>query len=326
MTQNKTFDQFSPVSNDKYDLKYSVVIPVFNEEENLLLLYSRLTTVMRTLNEPYEVIFIDDGSQDSSYNVLKNLHEKDNHIKAIRFTRNFGQHAAVMAGFDAAHGEVIITLDADLQNPPEEIPKLLNKLDEGYEVILGSFKNRQHSLYRRLGSRFTKKVLSVILKSDVATLSAFRVVRHYVIDKLKLFGEKSKFIDALICWMGFRIAVVEVEHEERHAGKTKYSIFKLIAMWFDIVVSLTDFPLKLATYAGAGIGSLSFLLALFYLIRYFVTGFSVPGFATTVILISIFAGLQLFCLGILGEYLGRMNKDVKKKPEYIIRDTLLKDK
>jgi glycosyltransferase involved in cell wall biosynthesis len=301
---------------------YSVVIPVFNEELNLPPLYSRVTAVMGSLGQPYEIIFIDDGSKDNSFQILKSFQEKDTNIKVIRFTRNFGQHPAVMAGFESARGEVVITIDSDLQNPPEEIPVMLKKLDEGYEVVFGIFKHRQHSAFRRAGSAFTKKVLSMILPSGVSNLSAFRVMRSYVVERLQLFSERSKFLDGLICWMGYKVGTVEVEHDKRFAGKTKYNLFKLVAMWFDIVVSLTDMPLKFATYVGIILGTLSLLLALFYVIRYFIYGFSVPGFATTVILISVFAGIQLFCLGILGEYIGRMNKEVKKKPEYIVRDRL----
>jgi glycosyltransferase involved in cell wall biosynthesis len=307
-------------------LKFSVVIPVFNEVDNLKVLHARLSDVMSGLREPYEIIYIDDGSTDGSFQILKNLHEKDNSVKVIRFTRNFGQHPAVMAGFESAQGEIIITLDSDLQNPPEEIPKMLKKLDEGYEVVFGVFKQRKHSAFRRAGSSFTKKVLSMILPSGVTNLSAFRVLKSYVVQKLQLFGERSKFLDGLICWMGFRVGTIEVGHEKRIAGKTKYSFFKLVGMWFDIVVSLTDIPLKFATYTGILLGIVGLLLGLFYVIQYFAYGFSVSGFATTVILISVFAGIQLFCLGILGEYIGRMNKEVKKKPEYIIRDKLGKEK
>jgi undecaprenyl-phosphate 4-deoxy-4-formamido-L-arabinose transferase len=281
---------------------------------------------MSGLREPYEIIYIDDGSTDGSFQILKNLYEKDNNVIVIRFTRNFGQHPAVMAGFESARGEIIITLDSDLQNPPEEIPEMLKKLDEGYEVVFGVFKQRKHSAFRRAGSSFTKKILSMILPSGTTNLSAFRVLRSHVVQKLQLFGERSKFLDGLICWMGFRVATIEVGHEKRFAGKTKYSIFKLIAMWFDIIVSLTDIPLKFATYAGIVLGIVGLLLGLFYLIQYFAYGYSVSGFATTVILISVFAGIQLFCLGILGEYIGRMNKEVKKKPEYIIRDKLGEEK
>jgi len=301
-------------------MKYSVVIPVFNEEPNLEPLYARLKGVMDSLQETYEIVFVDDGSTDSSFQILVGLHQKDRNIKVIRFTRNFGQHPAVMAGFNTARGELIITLDADLQNPPEEIPKLIEKLGEGYEVVFGVFQQRKHSAFRRAGSRFSKWILARILPVGTTNLSGFRALRSYAVGQLKLLNEKNKFLDGLLCWMGYKVATVEVGHDERHSGKTKYTPFKLVSLWLDMVISFTDFPLKIATFGGLLLGALSLLLALFYLIRYFLYGYSVPGFATTAILIAFFSGVQLFFLGILGEYMGRVNRDVKNKPEYIVRD------
>ena len=302
--------------------RFSVVIPVFNEAENLEVLYARLTKVMDGLDGPYEIIFVDDGSTDGSFQILKRLHERDKNIMVIRFTRNFGQHPAVMAGFNAASGEIIITLDADLQNPPEEVPKLLDKLDEGYEVIFGVFKQRKHSVFRRAGSSFAKWALGRILPVEATGLSGFRALRCYTVTQLKLLNEKSKFLDGLLCWMGYKVGKVEVVHEERHSGKTKYTPFKLLSVWLDMVVSFTDLPLKIAIFGGVFLGAAGIALALFYLIRYFLYGFSVPGFATIVILITSFSGIQLFALGIIGEYIGRINKEVKNKPEYIIRDKM----
>jgi len=303
-------------------VKYSTIIPVFNEEENLEALYSRLSRVLADSGEPYEIIFVDDGSTDGSYQILKALHEKDEHVKVVRFTRNFGQHPAILAGFDFAKGEVLITIDADLQNPPEEIPKLLSKLDEGYEVVFGIFQARKHSAFRRAGSTFSKWILSKIIPVDATNLSAFRVLRSSVVRQLCMMNERSKFLDGLFCWMGCAVGTVEVQHAERRAGKTKYNLFKLLGVWFDMVVSFTDMPLKAATFGGICLGLVGFIIALFYLIRYFIYGFEVPGFATIVILITVFAGIQLFCLGILGEYIGRIIKGVRNRPEYIVRNKL----
>jgi glycosyltransferase involved in cell wall biosynthesis len=308
--------------NRKADIVFSVVIPVFNEEGNLKLLYTRLTRVMRNLKKPYEIIFVDDGSSDRSFQIVKDIHDQDERVKVIRFTRNFGQHPAIMAGFNAAGGEVIITLDADLQNPPEEIPKLIEKLDDGYEVVFGVFQKRKHSAFRRAGSQFAKSMLARVSPVKTTNLSGFRALRSYTVGQLKSLNEKSKFLDGLLCWMGYKVGTVEVEHDERHSGKTKYTTFKLVSLWLDMVVALTDLPLKIATFGGFFLGSAGFVLALFYIIRYFLYGSSVPGFATIVILITVFSGVQLVCLGILGEYIGRMNKEVKNKPEYVIRDQM----
>jgi len=303
-------------------IRFSVVIPVFNEESNLSILHGRLSIVMQGLGKAYEIIYVDDGSSDSSFQVLRDLYSQDNHINVIRFTRNFGQHPAVMAGFNAARGEIVITIDADLQNPPEEIPKLIEKLDEGYDIVFGVFLKRKHSVFRQAGSQFAKWMLSRVVPVETTNLSGYRALRSYTIDQLKLLNEKSKFLDGLLCWMGYRVGTVEVKHCERHSGKTKYTPWKLISLSLDMVISLTDLPLKIATFGGLFLAVCAFLLALFYIIEYFLYGFSVPGFATTVMLITFFSGIQLFCLGILGEYIGRMNKEIRNKPDYIIRTKL----
>jgi undecaprenyl-phosphate 4-deoxy-4-formamido-L-arabinose transferase len=300
-------------------MKFSVVIPVFNEAESLEILYGRLSKVMQGLKAPYELIFVDDGSIDRSFQILESIRQKDKRVKVIRLTRNFGQHPAIMAGFSVCRGEIIITIDADLQNPPEEIPKLIRKIDEGYEVVFGTFLQRKHSFFRRVGSQFSKRILSKML-STYTGLSGFRALRSYTVDQLKLLNERSKFLDGLLCWMGYKVGIVEVKHDERYFGKTKYSLFKLISLWLDMVVALTDVPLKIATFSGLLLGMVGFALALFYIVWRFAFGFGVPGFATIVILITVFSGVQLFCLGILGEYIGRMGKEVKNKPEYIVRE------
>ena len=278
----------SKLNSSQGTLKFSVIIPVLNEEENLPTLHMRLTKVMKSLGEPYEIIFVDDGSSDGSFQILKDIHSKDERVGVVRFTRNFGQHPAVMAGFNAARGEIIITLDADLQNPPEEIPKLIEKLKEGYEVVFGVFQQRKHSASRRAGSRFSKWVLARILPVGATDLSGFRALRSYAVGQLKLLNEKSKFLDGLLCWMGYKVGTVEVKHDKRHSGKTKYTPFKLVSLWLDMVISLTDFPLKITTFGGLLLGALSLILTLFYLIRYFLYGYSVPGFATIAILITFF--------------------------------------
>ena len=301
---------------------FSVVVPVFNEKENLEPLHTRLVRVMGGLKRPYEIIYVDDGSSDGSFQILKNIQGKDKRTRVISFTRNFGQHPAIMAGLNAAAGEVIITLDADLQNPPEEIPKLIKKMTDGYEVVFGVFEGRKHSLFRRAGSWFAKWALARVLPVNITGLSGFRAVKACAVDQLKSLNEKSKFLDGLLCWMGYKVGTVEVRHDERHSGKTKYTLSKLTGLWLDMVISFTDFPLKMATFLGLIFGTVSLLLALFYFIRYFAFGYSVPGFATTAILITFFSGIQLFSLGILGEYMGRVNREVKNKPEYIIRREL----
>ncbi|MDD5493734.1 MAG: glycosyltransferase family 2 protein, partial [Dehalococcoidia bacterium] len=254
--------------------------------------------------------------------LLKDLCQNDDRVKVVRLTRNFGQHAAVLAGFNVARGSVIITIDADLQNPPEEIPRLLNKMDEGYEVVFGIFKREHEPFYRRIGSAFTKWVLSRLLPSLPTNLSGFRILRSFVVDELKALGERSMFIDGPLCWMGFKIATVDVKRDKRLAGKSKYNLFKLINYWLDLVISLTNLPLKIAMLSGIILGLVGLLLAFIYLVGYLLKGYPVQGFATTVIFITVFSGVQLFCLGIIGEYIGRINLEVRNKPKYIVRELL----
>jgi undecaprenyl-phosphate 4-deoxy-4-formamido-L-arabinose transferase len=308
--------------NYKADVVFSVVIPVFNEEGNLKPLHTRLTKVMRALKKPYEIIFVDDGSTDKSFDILYKLHERDKHTKVTRFTRNFGQFSAILAGLHSVKGQVIITIDADLQNPPEEIPKLIKRIEDGYDVVFGVFKRPQEPIYRRAGSALAKWVLSKIMPRVPTNLSGFRALRADVVEQLKLFGERHKFIDGLICWMGFKLDIVEVARYQRHKGKSKYNLFKLISLWLNMVVSFTDLPLRLAMLLGAVFGIVGLLMAVVYLICYFVYKFTVPGFTTTIILITVFAGVQLLCLGIIGEYIGRMNIQIKKRPDYIIREEI----
>ena len=304
----------------RYALKYSIVIPVFNEQGNLTALYDRLKKTLDNMGETYEIIFIDDGSSDNSYQIIKALGNSDRAVKTIRFTRNFGQHPAVIAGLHSAKGQIIITIDADLQNPPEEIPRLVASMDEGNDIVFGVFKRPEEPAYRRAGSAFAKWILSKMMPSVPTNLSGFRAIRADVIHQFMQFGEKQVFIDALLCWMGYKIGIVEVERHIRYSGKSKYNIFKLAGLWLDMVVAFTNLPLRFAMLLGSILGLIGIIMGVIYLVFYFVYGVLVPGFTTTIILITTFAGVQLLCVGIVGEYIGRIDIQMKKRPDYIIRE------
>lgn len=305
-------------------MKLSIVIPVFNEEDNIMELYRRLTAVL--YRSVYEIIFVDDGSTDKSFHLLSNIAGGDNSVKVIQFTRNFGQRQALMAGFEQAKGEVIITLDADLQNPPEEIPKLLGKLNEGYEVVFGVAAKREDRFYRKMGSAFAKWTISKLIPVKTINQSGFRALRAYTVAELSKFNEKNKWIDGLLCWMGYKVGVVEVEHNHRYSGKSKYNLVKLITLWVDMVVSFTDIPIKLSIFIGSLLGLAGIALAIFYLLVYFISGVVASGFTTIVILVTFFSGVQLFMLGLLGEYVGRMHININNRPEYVIKRDLNGDK
>lgn len=321
MTRAKGIDK-NMIENKGESVYLSVVIPLYNEEENLEELHRRLTSVLVDLGELYEIVFVDDGSNDKSFEMLQGLHKKDSHVKVIRLTRNFGQPAAKTAGFDFSKGKIVITIDADLEHPPEEIPKLIEKLEEDYDVIYGIFPERKHSTFRIAGSGFSKWVLSRIVTVGRTNISGFTAIRASAIERLNLCGERTRFLSGLFSWTGANVGTVEVEHHYRHAGKSRYGVFKLLGLWFDMIVSFTDLPLRMASVGGFILGAIGLLMALGYLIRYLLYGFGVPGFATITILLFIFFGFQFLYLGIVGEYLARINTEVRHRPRYIVREAL----
>lgn len=296
----------------------SVVIPVYNEEAVLPDLFQKLLPVLNEISSHYEILLVDDGSSDHSFSIIESYADQDSRIKAIRLARNFGQHAAISAGLHKSKGKIVVTMDADLQNPPAEIPKLIAAIHEGYDLVWGKFETRQHNAFRRLGSNFAKFVLKKIMRGMSSNISTFRAIDRKLVQRLDQLNENSRFLDGLLIWMGARSKLVSVEHRSREKGETKYSFFKLIRLWFDMVTSFSDFPLKFSTFTGIGFGFMGALAAAFYLIRKIFFGFEVPGFATLIIAIFLFSGMQLFCLGMLGEYIGRIFVEAKNRPNYII--------
>lgn len=300
-------------------MKISVVIPVYNEEDNILELYTRLSDSLAQFS--YELIFVDDGSKDKSFTILKSICKKDHKVRIVKLIRNFGQHIAISAGLKHIDGNIAITMDADLQNPPEEIPKLIEKLNEGYDLAWGVFEERRHSFFRKVGSYFAKYLLCKIMGNVPVNISTFRAISADLVKRINTLTEKNRFLDGMMIWLGARAATVPVKHNFRYKGKTKYDLFRLIHLWFDMVTSFSEFPLKLATYAGILFGMAGFILACFYLIKKLLFAITVTGFTTIVILILIFSGIQLFCLGMVGEYVARIFMESKNRPLFIIEDS-----
>ena len=303
--------------------KFSVIIPVFNEEGNLEALYTRLTKVMKGLGEAYEIIFVDDGSTDRSFQILTGLHEKDRNVKVMRFTRNFGQHIAITAGLDCCKGENVILMDADLQHQPEEIPKLLARLNEGYDIVYGLPRKRHDNLFKKLTSKVYLSLLAKLTSQAInPEVSAFRIMTRQVVDYFVEFRERSRFYGGLIAWLGFPYAFVEVAHEERFAGKTKYSLGKMIKLATEGVISFSDVPLRLAGYFGLVVSGVSFVLGIYMLIRWFVWGIPVPGYTSIIVSIFFLGGVILIVLWVIGLYVSRIHVQVKKRPIYVIRDMI----
>jgi glycosyltransferase involved in cell wall biosynthesis len=304
-------------------LKFSVVIPAFNERENLEVLHTRLTKVMKSIGEPYEIVFVDDGSTDGSFQILRDLHQKDSNVKVIRFTRNFGQHIAMTAGLDHCKGENIIAMDADLQDQPEEIPKLLAKLRQGYDIVYGLRRKRRDNIFKRLSSKLYLGLLAKLTSQTVnPEIAPLRIMTRRVVDYMGQLRERSRFYGGLVAWLGFPYAVVDIEHSERFAGKTKYSFRKLLRHAAEGVISFSDVPLRLAGYFGIIVSIISFVFGLYYLIRRLVWGIPVPGYTSIIVAVFFLGGVLLIVLWVMGQYIGRIHTEVKERPLYVVRDML----
>ena len=299
----------------------SLVIPVYNEEANLPRLIERLRSVMKTTGRSYEIIFVDDGSRDNSLPVLKSFLIYPE-VKVVELTRNYGQHAAVFSGFSIVQGQIVITLDADLQNPPEEIPNLIRVMEEGdYDVVGTIRKERKDSFLRTFPSRIINAVTRKMTKVNMSDWGCMlRAYRRNVVERMVNCHEHSTFIPALATYFSKRVTEIEVGHQERHAGESHYSLRKLINLQFDLVSSFSDFPLKLIMYSGIGMAFLGVSFGAFLAIARLVYGASwaAQGVFTLFAVLFAFVGLQFFALGVMGEYIGRIYREVRKRPEYMI--------
>jgi undecaprenyl-phosphate 4-deoxy-4-formamido-L-arabinose transferase len=302
----------------------SVIIPVYNEEENLEELGERLIHTLAPLGRPFEIILVDDGSGDRSWDLLTGLHRKyPQHIRALQFHRNFGQHQAIFAGFRAARGQVMVTLDADLQNPPEEIPRLVAKLEEGFDTVGGWRENRQDSWLRKVPSFLVNRIMSWVTGVKLRDYGCMlRAYRREIVDSINQCHESSSFIPALANLFSHRVAEIPVGHAERERGSSKYNLFKLIRLNFDLMTGFSNLPIHLVGLLGAGIALLGLVFGVFLFIRRLFVGPEVEGVFTLFAILFVFVGLNTLGLALIGEYVGRIYREVRGRPRYVIRETL----
>ena len=302
----------------------SIVIPVYNEEANLPLLFTRLYATLDQLSCSWECVFVDDGSKDHSVALLRaQYQQRPLHTRVIVFRRNFGQHAAIMAGFEAARGDVIVTLDADLQNPPEEIPHLLATADAGHDYVGTIRKGRQDHWARTFLSRringLRERMTPIRITDQGCMLRAYS--RH-VIDAVNASEEVNTFIPALAYLYARNPVEIEVAHEARHAGESKYSFYKLIRLNFDLMTGFTVVPLQLFSMLGMIISGASLLLFLYLIVDRILHGPEVQGVFTLFAIVFFLLGLALFGIGLIGEYVGRTYEQVRGRPRYLIAAVL----
>ncbi len=310
------------MAEDEIHMNISVIIPVYNSEPLLPELVSRLHPVLESLGSDYELILVDDGSRDSSWEVISRLAQEHSWIRGINLMRNYGQHNALLCGIRAAQYDVVVTVDDDLQHPPEEIPKLLQKLTEGYDVVYGTPLKKQHGLWRNIIAQITRLPLQGIMDAQIArNATAFRAFRTYIRDAFTNYQSPFVSIDVLLSWGTTRFAAIPVRRDPRRAGASNYTIRKLASHALDMITGFSTWPLRVASLVGFGFTLFGFGVLIYVLGRYLVEGGSVPGFPFLASIIAIFSGAQLFALGIIGEYLARMHFRSMGRPYSFIRDT-----
>ncbi|SNC77211.1 dolichol-phosphate mannosyltransferase [Hymenobacter gelipurpurascens] len=306
-------------------MNLSVIIPIYNEEENIPALYERLREVIDPIELPdgYEFIFINDGSQDQSLALIQTLAARDPRVRFINFSRNFGHQIAVTAGLDRADGDAVVIIDADLQDPPELIPQLLEKLRAGYEVVYAKRRSRQgESAAKKFTAKFFYRILASITHISIPVDTGdFRIISRKVVDALRRMPEQNKFIRGQISWIGYRQTYVEYDRAERAGGATGYTYRKMLRLALDGITAFSDVPLKAATLSGFAVSGIAFLVMLYTLYSRFITHDYQPGWASLMISILFLGGVQLIAVGIIGEYIARLSANVRQRPLYIVSDT-----
>jgi len=303
---------------------YSIIVPMFNEEEVITTTFERLTEVMKQTNETYELIFVNDGSKDASATIISELANVHDEVVLIDFSRNFGHQIAITAGMDYANGQAIIIIDADLQDPPEVMLMMIEKWKQGYEVVYGKrIKRKGETWFKKSTAKLFYRILRMMTNVEVPTDTGdFRLIDRKVCDVLKSLKEKNRFVRGLISWVGFKQTSVEFVREERFAGVTKYPLKRMISFALDAITSFSYKPLRIATYVGFLISLFSFVYLIFVLYQRLFTDSTEAGWASIMALNLLFNGIILILLGVIGEYIGRIYDESKNRPLYIVREVV----
>ena len=313
------FDRPSPVKSQQLRPGVSVVVPAYNSEASLGELVHRLATVLAGLTMDYEIILVNDGSRDRTWSVIADLASRERRVRGIDMMRNYGQHNALLCGVRVARYEVTVTMDDDLQHPPEEIPKLLARLAEGFAVVYGTPEREQHGLFRDLSSQITKLVLQNAMGAQAARhVSAFRAFRTQLREGFARAGGPFVAFDVLLTWATNRFGWTAVQHAPRRYGRSNYTVRKLVIHAANLMTGFSTLPLQLASLVGFACTAFGVAVLAYVMGRYLVWGGQVPGFSFIASTIAIFSGAQLFALGIFGEYLARIHARSMDRPAYAV--------
>lgn len=310
-----------------YPIALSIVVPVYNEEMIIDELARRMSEAARSITDNYEIIFVNDGSRDSSLEKLKAVCRKDSKLHYITFSRNFGHQIAITAGMDAARGEAIVTIDGDLQDPPELIPEMYKQYQDGYKVVYAKRSKRKgETFFKLLTAKMFYRLMARLVSFEIPLdVGDFRLISRDVLEYLKQMKEYDKYIRGQIAWLGFRSTYVMFERDERRFGTTNYPFKKMLRLAFNGITAFSDSPLKVATKLGFAVCIISFLIGVYALWAYFMDARTVPGWASTIISITFLGGVQLLSLGIIGEYISRIISNVRNRPLYVIDKSTLED-
>lgn len=307
-------------------MKLSIIIPIYNESAIIPELHERLSKVSDSLtNGEYELIFVNDGSVDASLAILKAISELDQHVKYVSFSRNFGHQPAVMSGLDVCKGKRVVIIDGDLQDPPELIVELWNKMDEGYKVVYAQRKSRAgESWFKKVTAKLFYRILQNITSVKIPLDTGdFRMMDEVLVRVLKNMPERNKYIRGQVAWAGFKQTFVLYDRQERVAGSSNYPLSKMLKFALDGITSFSSFPLKLATFFGFMVSIGAFVVIIYALFSKYVWHNAVPGWTSLMVATMFVGGIQLISLGVIGEYLGRMNDDIKQRPLYLIEESNL---
>ncbi len=305
----------------KKNLFYSVVIPVFNSQKIIKQTVDRTCSALDALEVNYEIILINDGSYDSSWSVISALASRVSSVKAVNLLRNYGQHSANLCGFKVAKGDYVITMDDDLQNPPEEIEKLINTIDDNCDLVIGEFEVKKHSFIRRVGSKIIGRLIKkVFYGDDDLVLTNFRLIRKDVIDRVCEYKSTLPYIPGLLVMFSSDRRNVLVEHHSRNSGKSNYNFRRIMKLVFSILFNYSSIPLVVMAGLGFFVSLISFILSFYYLIGSLMSGTSVPGWTTLVVMLSFFNGVLILILSIIGEYVIRMLRESGSQNSYYIKE------
>jgi dolichol-phosphate mannosyltransferase len=304
-------------------IELSVIIPLYNEQAILAELCDRLTLSVMQLTRNYELLFINDGSSDSTFEKLKELSQKDERVKFISFSRNFGHQIAVSAGLDHCKGQAVVIIDGDLQDPPELIPTLYKKYKEGYEVVYARRTRRKgETWFKLLTAKLFYRILNRITSIDIPIdVGDFRIIDRKVVEYLRQMPEQHKFLRGQIAWLGFRQTFIDYERDSRMAGKTGYPLRKMVRFALDGITAFSNSPLRMVTNLGLIISLFSLIVILYALYSHFILHQTITGWTSLIISSMFIGGVQLLSIGIIGEYISRINTDVRKRPLYIIDES-----